>query len=201
MKRAVIIGAVLITAFILTHEREVKHGPGVVAPETPVQVDLKNAPSFAFDEYEITPLAEFGLTARILSRKTYGYGRESDLSPIDFALGWGRMSDEAVLKNIKISQSGRWYHWRAKTLPIPKSEVSNNSANMHLIPANDELKKELKKMKKGEVVELRGKLVLVKAADGWRWKSSLTRKDRGNHACEVFYVESIAVKDILLPGA
>lgn len=201
MKKAVIIGAVLVTVFVLTHEREVKHGPGVLAPDVPAQIDLKNARSFAFDEYEITPLADFHLTARILSRKTYGYGRESDLSPIDLALGWGRMSDENVLKHIKISQSGRWYHWKARKLPIPQPEISSNSANMHLIPANDELKKELKKLRKGEVVELRGKLVLVKATDGWRWKSSLTRNDRGNHACELFYVEFLAVKDIFLPDA
>ncbi len=201
MKRAFIIGAVLVTAFVLTHEREVKHGPGVTAPDAPVQIDLKNAGSFAFDEYEITPLADFYLTARILSRKTYRYGRESDLSPIDLALGWGRMSDEEVLKHFKISQSGRWYYWRAKKLPIPINEVSNSSANMHLIPATDEVKKELKKLKKGEVVELRGKLVLVKAADGWRWKSSLTRNDRGSRACEVFYVESVETKEIFLPGA
>ena len=37
--------------------------------------------------------------------------RESDLAPVDLALGWGRMSDEAILKDIQISQSGRFYFW------------------------------------------------------------------------------------------
>jgi len=187
---------VLVLGFVLTHEREVTHGPGVVAPDAPVQTNLKNEGTFPFGDYRIKPLADFDLTARILSRKTYGYGRESDLSPIDFALGWGRMSDESVLKNIKISQSGRWYYWRASRLPIPQNEISSNSANMHLIPASGEISRQLKSYHKGEVVHLNGKLVLVTADDGWQWKSSMTRNDRGNHACEVFYVESASVESV-----
>jgi hypothetical protein len=197
VKKALVIAVLLVAGFVLTHEREVTYGPGVVAPDTPVQVELKNQGTFAVDEYRILPLAQFDLTARILSRKKYGWGREADLSPVDFALGWGRMSDEAVLDRIKISQSGRWYHWRSREMPIPRGEISKSSANMHLIPANEAIEDILLGAHKGEVVELSGKLVLVTADDGWRWKSSLTRNDTGNHACEVFYVEQARVKEVL----
>jgi hypothetical protein len=67
---------------------------------------------------------------------------------------------------------------------------------MHLIPADETVKDALIQMRKGEVVHLKGKLVLVTADDGWKWKSSMTRNDRGNHACEVFYVESASVRDV-----
>jgi len=197
VKRAAIIIALLAVGLVLTHRRQVVYGPGVTAPGEPVQVDLSNEGTFPFGEYRVKPLADFDVTAKILSRKTYGWGRESDLSPIDFALGWGRMSDEEILKSFKISQSGRWYYWRSSDLPIPQREVSSSSANMHLIPKDETVEKQLKGFKKGEVVHLVGKLVLVTADDGWRWKSSMTRNDRGNHACEVFYVESASSKPVL----
>ena len=195
MKKGIIIVAIFAIGFVVTFEKEIKHGPGVLAPNDPVQVGIKPEASFPFDEYRIIPQANFSLTARILSKKTYRYGRESDLSPIDLALGWGRMSDETILESFSISQSGRWYNWRVRELPIPVREVSNHSANMHIIPATDELEKKLKRLKKGEIIQLTGKLVNVQADDGWRWKSSLKRTDRGNGACELFYVESLTVKD------
>ncbi|MCH8244999.1 MAG: hypothetical protein IH951_01180 [Bacteroidetes bacterium] len=195
MKKGLIILAIFTIGFVVTFEKEVKHGPGVLAPDDPVQIDIKPAASFLFNEYRLIPQADFSLTARILSKKKYGYGRESDLSPLDLALGWGRMSDESILESFSISQSGRWYSWRSRELPIPAREVSNHSANMHIIPATDQLEKRLKRLKKGEIIQLIGKLVNVQADDGWRWKSSLERTDRGNGACELFYVESLTVKD------
>jgi hypothetical protein len=64
---------------------------------------------------------------------------------------------------------------------------------MHLIPADNEIAKIIKKVRAGHVVEIEGYLVKVQARDGWRWKSSLTRKDTGHGACEVIWVEDISV--------
>jgi hypothetical protein len=51
----------------------------------------------------------------------------------------------------------------------------------------------MKAVRVGQVVKIIGKLVEVQASDGWRWRSSLTRKDTGNGACELIYVEAISV--------
>ena len=112
-------------------------GPGVKVTEPPTQYDLKQANSFQFKDYRITPLAEFQLKGKVLAREDYSLGRESDLSPVDFAFGWQHMSDEAVLDKIDISQSGRWYRWHVEEFPIPRQAIETQSANMHLIPAND----------------------------------------------------------------
>ena len=37
-------------------------------------------------------------------------------------------------------------------------------------------------------------LIEVRGADGWRWRSSLTREDTGAGACELVWVERIAVR-------
>lgn len=129
----------------------------------------------------------------MLSSKSYSVGREADLSPVDLALGWGPMSDETILNKVDISQSHRFYYWHVDEFPIPRREIETHSANMHMIPADDRIEKMLKSVRPGEVVKLSGYLVQVNASDGWHWKSSLTREDTGNGACEVVYVKELVV--------
>lgn len=121
-------------------------------------------------------------------------GRESDLSPVDLALGWGKMSDERVLDSIDISQSGRWYRWRTDKLPIPMREIETHSANMHLIPANKSIKSTINRTRIGDIVEFSGNLIRVDAKDGWRWLSSLSRTDNGGHSCELIWVEKFEIQ-------
>lgn len=144
------------------------------------------------EDYVITPLADVEITAKVLGKENYWMGRESDISPVDLALGWGKMSDPAVLDHITISQSSRWYYWKTPKFPIPRREIETQSANMHIIPANDYVRENLKAVEEGQHVKMRGNLVRVDANDGWFWKSSLTRNDTGNHACELVYVTDMA---------
>jgi hypothetical protein len=141
----------------------------------------------------LQPLAGFSLDARVLSREDYSIGRESDLSPTDLALGWGRMRDASVLSQLSITQSNRWYHYRWEgEPPIPVREIIRSSANMHMIPANADAAKELARVRAGDRVRIDGWLVEADAPDGWRWRSSLSRDDSGGGACEVVYVCTIS---------
>jgi hypothetical protein len=175
----------------------ISYGPGVFAPQAPIQQKTNSSePKILLEGYTISPLATFELKAKVLSRKNYNLGRESDLSPTDLALGWGRMSDESVLESISISQSGRWYRWRSNDLPIPRQEIQVSSANMHIIPKNERVKEQLSQIRKGDVVTLSGSLVRVDASDGWSWVSSLTRNDTGDGACEVVLVDNIIIAQL-----
>ncbi len=158
-----------------------------------IQQQSSNQHAFTHNGYYITPLEEFALEARVLATKDYIFGREAALSPVDLALGWGKMSDEAILKEIRISQSNRFYSWRVDQFPIPRKEIETQSANMHMIPASAQIEKTLKSMRPGQVVKLTGYLIEAKAKDGWRWKSSLTRDDTGAGACELVFVKSLSV--------
>jgi hypothetical protein len=175
--------------------RAITHGDGVIAADDPVQVNLTNLPQFAVGDYQVTPVAEFSLEARALATQTYHLGREADLSPIDLALGWGPMSDSAVLDRLNISQGNRFYHYSwTDEPPIPVRDIVEHSANMHMIPANDEVGQQLGKVRVGQIVQLSGYLVRVQAPDGWHWNSSLTRSDSGNGACELVWVEAVTVR-------
>lgn len=163
--------------------------------EAPVQTDRRSAAAFSFQGYQVRPLADFAVRARVLSREDYAMGRESELSPVDLALGWRRMADPAVYEALSISQGGRWYRyaWRDQP-PIPPQEIIESSANMHMIPATPAVERALKKVRKGAVVRLAGALVEVTHPSGWRWTSSLTRSDSGANSCELVYVESVEIE-------
>lgn len=207
MRRWVVLGIVGVCGYFawtdLIAKRPVSHGPGVVAARNPVQRELdRPPPGFAREGFKMTALASFELEARALSTKTYCCTGQNRLAPVDIAFGWGRMSDETVLKRIDISQSGRFYFWRYEGAePIPRREIEMSSANMHLIPANAAVEDKLKKVRVGQVVWLKGYLVEVKGDDGFRWKSSLTREDVGDGACEVIWVEDVRVSAQTSAGA
>lgn len=192
-KRWLLIGLVAWGGYTQWSKRAVEHGPGVVAPKAPLQTNFSDSTPFEFKGYRITRLAEYDVDARVLSREDYRMGREAELSPTDFGIGWGRMSDEEVLKNIEISQSGRFMHWRVQEFPIPQREIETSAANMHLIPSDAAVERQIAAVRKGQVVHMRGYLVRADASDGWHWVSSLSRDDAGAGACELFWVENVSV--------
>lgn len=164
---------------------------GTLITHDPVQARVVSPPHLALDRYHVEPLATYSIEARILGTERYRLGREAEISPVDFAVGWGAMSDSAVLKQIDITQRGRFYFWRVQQFPIPQGEIESHSANMHMIPANAAIARKLAEVRPGHIVRLRGYLVAISADDGWQWRSSLSRTDTGNGACELMWVESV----------
>lgn len=194
MQRILIILIVLLVGFMwLSKEDAGTYAPGIVAPNIPVQQSLDQPEQVLLDNYTLTKLATFDIEARVLGREDYRFDRGAELSPIDLAMGWGRMSDERVLSQINISQSGRFYYWRTDAFPIPRNEIETHSANMHLIPANDAVADTLEEVREGDVVQLSGSLVQASSPDGWVWRSSLTRNDTGAGACELILVEQATI--------
>lgn len=175
------------------HHRPIIHGPGEIAPNVPVQ-DTSAIPAFQLKDFTVKPLAEYRIEARILAKENYSFGTEAEIAPTDLAVGWGPMSDETVLNKIEISQGNRFFYWHADQFPIPQREIEIHAANMHIIPANDTIKQRLDNVRAGQVVHIKGQLVEVKKANGWHWRSSLTREDTGSGACELMYVTEFTLK-------
>lgn len=167
--------------------------PGIKLAEIPQQTATFVAP-WKEGEFEIRPLARYRLKARVLSRKRYYLQDISHLSPIDLALGWGDMSDSAVLAHISVEQSGRWYqYYYDGNCPIPQSAIAVQSANVHCLPADSTVRRELGRLRVNSFVELKGFLVEVqKEGADQPWRSSLVRDDEGAGACEVFWITNVA---------
>ncbi|MBZ0165827.1 MAG: hypothetical protein K8I00_03400 [Candidatus Omnitrophica bacterium] len=195
MNNKTILIAILVMGWMLHSQWSnawVDYDRSVVINQIPDQLEPSKAP-FTVKEFTITPMAEFDIKARVLSRKNYFLGTEAKLSPVDFALGWGPMSNYHVLKDLKISQRHRWYFYRYKEAPIMPAEIVRHSANMHLLPADKDVRRKLKGVRRGAVVRIKGYLVNVRKADGWHWNTSLSRRDSGSGACEIIWVEDIEI--------
>lgn len=161
----------------------------------PVQKPLSPPQTIRYKDATISFVATYDITARVLSKKTYRFDEESKYSPIDLALGWGDMSSHSSFNQLKISQSNRYYiyKWGSDGLPIPLQTIINTSANVHLIPKDESVLKTLKKVKPGQIVSMQGYLVQISQENGWLWKTSVTRSDKGNGACELMYVENVQI--------
>ena len=93
------------------------------------------------------------------------------------------------------AQSSRWYNYRWQgEPPLPPDEIARSSANMHMIPSDAATAAALRRVRAGDEVRIDGWLVEVAADDGWRWRSSLSRDDKGSGACEVVYVCAITAR-------
>lgn len=169
--------------------------PGVVSGDIPLQTGVpREVGPFRLEAGALTPLAGFRIEARVLRREDYSIGREAAFSPTDLALGWNRMREDEVLARLDISQSSRWYRYRWQgSPPLPPREIVRSSANMHMIPSTPAVARALRGVRRDDTVRIDGWLVQVDAPDGWRWRSSLTRDDSGNGACELVYVCALQV--------
>ena len=149
-------------------------------------------PAVQLQAATLTPLAGFSIDARVLSRRDYSTGREAQLSPTDLALGWQRMAEDGVLAQLDIDQSGRWYRYRWRDAPpIAPQLIAQSSANMHLIPANAATASALRGVRLDDRIRIDGWLVEAQSPDGRRWRSSTSRDDSGQGACELIYVCAI----------
>jgi len=176
--------------------RPIVRADGTLVAVDPAQTAPRDATPIARGDYTLKPLADYTIEARVLSRADYAFDAGSALSPTDFALGWQRMSDSAVIAQLDIEQSARFYsyRWRGEP-PLPPREIVRSSANVHLIPADADVKRSLDRVRVGTIVTLRGELVEATRADGWRWTSSLTREDSGAGACELMLVREVGRRD------
>jgi hypothetical protein len=173
----------------LYSQRDIDHGPGAIAAAAPEQRELSGSAAIENGDFSLRPRAKFSATVRILRREDYSMDRMSRLVPTDFAVGWGPMSDSAVLADIDISQGNRFYYWRTENWPIERGEIESHSANWHVIPENAAVERVLDRLRAGSIVELSGRLVDIEAADGGM-KTSLSRTDTGAGACEILLASS-----------
>jgi hypothetical protein len=172
--------------------RPVREPDGILAEGEPQQRDLPDGGTVRMGRWTLTARATYKLTARVLSNEHYHFDGLAELVPEDLALGWGPMSDNRVLETIDISQSNRFYYWRASAATlISREAIITHSANTHVIPQNALVARMLSRLRAGEVVTLSGELVDGVRDDG-RWvKTSLVRNDTGPGACEVMLVTDV----------
>lgn len=178
------------------HERHEHVPPGIVAPAAPAQAGLEPSPRFETKGYVLLGRARYELEARVLRKEIYRIDGGAALAPVDLGVGWGPMSDSAVVDQLEFSQMGRFLYWRPRdwrTFPLSPRDITMHAAQIHAIPANDDVESRLRRLRPGQVVQLAGYLVDVRGANGFTWNTSLRRDDTGDGACEIMWIEQVSV--------
>lgn len=146
--------------------------------------------------YTLQPMANYRITARVVNRKRYYLSPEVFLAPVDLALAWKELATDGAWKTVEFEHGNRFYHFRPKTgSPFSIEQIYLNSANTHIIPANERMANVVKNISVGDKVVLEGYLVNVSAPGGWRWETSLVRTDQGGGACELLYMTKARVEN------
>ncbi len=172
--------------------RPIRHEAGMLVPVEPEQHEISPTPLAELNGFRISGVATYSICGRVLGTRRYRDRPGSDLVPVDVALGWGAMSDQAVLDQLDLSMGNRFFFYRWEGAPPrPPSEIMRHAGNHHVISANADVKQQIARLREGEIVVMRGWLVDVSGPDGYSWNTSRTRDDTGRGACEVFYVESL----------
>ena len=192
----VVLGtAALVAVWQLITSGPIDRDPGEIAADDPLQSELEAPQTLTQGDFQLLPQAQFSAEVRVLSREHYRLGPLADVSPLDIAVGWGPMSDSAVLAGLDISQANRFYFWHYDNEPpIPRRDIESHSANWHLIPANDGVWSQLRGLRVGDVVKLDGMLVNVENPEVGTIRTSLRREDTGAGACEILYVQSASIR-------
>jgi hypothetical protein len=192
---AILIIALSLAIYHYVTTRPIDHPAGVLVAKDPEQSEPVALAPISDRDFKLQPRARFAADVRVLSEERYHLGKLADIAPLDIAVGWGRMSDSAVLANLDISQGNRFYYWHYDDQPpIPREEIQTHSANWHLLPANNGIWSTLKRIRVGEIVHLEGLLVDIDSPETGTIRTSTTREDTGAGACEVIYVESVALE-------
>jgi len=168
--------------------------------QSPRQNDLLYLPPITLEtstsSWTLTPRAEYQLVARVISRNKFSSDWLASVSPLDLALGWGDLSQPLFDDQLHWRQSSRWYFysWTGDP-PLAPSYIGEHSANVHIIPATDNLHRALLALNEDDLILLDGLLVDV-TENGkvpLTQYTSLTRTDDGWGACETLYVERLVV--------
>lgn len=145
---------------------------------------------------KIKPIAGYSLQAKVFSKANYRFDKVAAISHVDLALGWGKMARDEIAMQFRFRQDKRYgyYRWRHNPPPLPKEEIIHQFANVHLVPSNIAVARQIAQIERGDIVRIDGWLINVEHQDGWQVKSSLTRDDTGVGACEVIWVCNVIIE-------
>jgi hypothetical protein len=163
------------------------------------------AVSIAGHTYTLTPRASYDISGLVVSQHrgaafTNIY-HEADPGNIkDVCVVWGEAITNGSYRSVRFrsEEFTCYYSWSGViTPPFNPATMSNN----HLIPATPEVAAQIGAIHVGDQIRMTGLLVDYTVSKDGREvlsrRTSLTRKDAGNGACEILYTTSLSV---VVPG-
>ncbi|MBR6872649.1 MAG: hypothetical protein IKN17_03970 [Ruminococcus sp.] len=204
-----ILLCILLLLFIAREIYDIGERRSIAGIGDPIQTPADGSAhisSFGFDvhvtfeyAYEIEGLA-------VHTRRYFGFTSMADaISPMDVGIAWGK-----VAATNELIDYGWDHNNRALVMDLDPTDVGkvvaiggtgyllSHFSNNHLIPANFGVSHDIKKIRRGDHIKLKGYLVSVygtRFGNEYGWESSTSRTDQGDGACEVMYVTEVEFLD------
>jgi len=165
---------------------------------TPYKADEPIIREIKESHFTIIPVAEYKISGVVVGKGTYSSDWDGQISPVDLAIAWGKLAEPGAKRYVTYTQGYRWYFYQYKPeSPFDHSYIISHSSNNHIIPANENIRRAVKAVKKKDKVVLEGFLVNLRGTykeQPISWNTSLSRTDTGNGSCELFYVSKVRIE-------
>ncbi len=170
----------------------------------PVQAATSAAPfdkSVDGEVYHIVPVATYDISALVVSEhdsRTWWdmvHKEAGDfLNVTDLCVVWGQDTTDSVYKQVSFANSEFTCEWTSPADGIHSMQTDGVSNN-HLLTENRFTARDLRDVRIGDQIRLRGYLVNYanQRSPGAYRNSSLVRSDVGDGACEVIYVTQLTI--------
>jgi hypothetical protein len=207
------IKIILLTAiiiFIVSYfQKDRLPGKEEILPElyrAPIQTETDKEP-FKIEKggitYEITPLFDYELYGLVVSGHNskswldyYHEKWEDFINLKDVCVIWGGNIESEVYQEMKFKNGSFTCYADFKSgvdRNVIYQKFKNEAlSNNHLLSADGEINKKIRKARDGDQIHLKGYLVQY-AHDDFQRGSSITRTDSGNGACETIYLTDFRI--------
>ncbi len=200
MKKAItLVLLFFVWQYFYAFDRSPAVGVGILAGSPPF-TSLPNRPRFQFDGYTIIPRFAIEVDGRVLDAEKYYFDGISRVSPVDVVLGWEELSDERTIESADPSIVSRRYSWETDSPIVNSQTIKSKTALYHLIPATQAIGSQLKQLKIGQILTIRGHLVNVKSSTGLKWQTGASKdlNSADEKQGELLFIDQI---DIIEPHA
>lgn len=176
--------------------------------QEPIQTELELEPfSMTKEGYTttVTPLYSYELSGLVVSQYDtdtwYDYYHELDpFNTNDICVVFGENIETGTYLTGKYKSDEYVCYWNFKSWEDYQNFSNSAISNNHLLPATDELAKQIKKTKVGDQVHLKGYLATYEISEEGKNQviytrgTSMTREDTGNNSCETIYVTDFEIQ-------
>ncbi len=184
-------------------EKEYEYINSYDAIDPPIQNDFTGSTTITLGgtvikvDYE----AYYEVSGRVVATASYYASTvENMAAQKDVAVVWGKLATDEYLNKFTFNAPGnRFVYWKTTDSDWYRAhtndkEISQMHSNNHLVSNNKQINDEISNIKDGDYVRIKGYLVNLywqENGSNHTWRSSLTRDDSGDGACEVIYVTDV----------
>ena len=169
----------------------------------PIQADI-STPKFILSHrgssYDIYPKARYSINGVVVTHNNIAgiadiYHTSKSVDVKDLCLVWGDNLFSGIYKKVSYWSEPWTCNFMFKDPNVGDGFDKEQLSNNHLLPKNEAIAAKINSIHVADQVSIKGMLINYCPMDAPEMmrKTSLTRDDTGNGACEVLYVEEIEV--------